>query len=127
MNPPRRPPSDDEMDRLLASRFRDTTPEFEARWRDLKRELRQVPPHQPALGWRRFAPWFGVALAGSAALWLVMLNYQPAAFIGSAGEPSPALAELLKMDAALTPGTALLDPESRDALLHLPAHPENRG
>ena len=127
MNPPNRPPSDDEMNRLLASRFKDTTPEFEARWRNLKRELRQAPPRPPALVWFRFAPWFGLALAGAAALWLVMLNYQRATSIVPAGEPAPALAELFKMDAALTHGTALLDPENRDALLHLPAHPQNRG
>ncbi len=31
-------PDDGELDRLLARRYRDTSPEFEARWVALKRE-----------------------------------------------------------------------------------------
>lgn len=117
---PKPPVRDEDLDALLARRYRDTTPEFEARWVALKRELRQTPVRP------RHRPWFGwtgwmVAGAIAAVILLVSLTQrQPA---GPGPELSPALAELFAMDAALSPGSALLDPESRDALMHLPARP----
>ena len=44
------PPRDDEIEALLARRYRDTSPEFEARWVALKRELRQAPDWQRLIG-----------------------------------------------------------------------------
>ena len=62
MNPPRsQPPRDDEIDALLARRYRDTSPEFEARWVALKREIRTAPPARHLSwfhGWMRWsAKW----------------------------------------------------------------------
>jgi hypothetical protein len=115
------PPGDAELDALLARRYHDTTPEFEARWVALKRELRQAPA-------RRRAPWLawlGALTVGAAALVLLVSHPRHAA-PPSGPEVSPALAELFAMDAVLTRGTALLDGENRDALLHLSVPPQPR-
>lgn len=117
---PSLPPDDQETDRLLARRYRDTSPEFEARWVALKRDLRQAPatrrrlwPGWPALGW--------VGALGVAAL-LVLVVIQPRSPepVSAGPELSPQLAELFAMEAALAPAAPLLDEENRTALLHLP-------
>lgn len=122
---PSLPPDDEETDRLLARRYRDTSPEFEARWVALKRDLRQAPtarrrlwPAWTALGW--------VGALGTAAL-LVLVVIQPRSPdpVPAGPELSPQLAELFAMEAALAPAAPLLDEENRTALLHLPAA-ENR-
>lgn len=126
MNPnPSLPPDDQETDRLLARRYRDTSPEFEARWVALKRDLRQVPatrrwrwPAWPALG------WIG-ALGAAAILVLAVIQPRSADPVPTGPELSPQLAELFAMEAALAPAAPLLDEENRTALLHLPAT-ENR-
>lgn len=121
MNPPR-PPSDEEIDRLLASRIRDTTPAFEARWRDLRRELRHAPPPRR---WRLAWPSAWMGLAATAGLAVLLFLYRPA----DAPPPvppsgfSPVFAELLEMEDILGRATPLLDPENRDALLYLPVKP----
>ncbi|MDD3178829.1 MAG: hypothetical protein PHQ04_00610 [Opitutaceae bacterium] len=114
------PPSEEDIDRLLASRFKDTTPEFERRWVDLKRQLRTAPPSRPWFAWPRLAPWFGVAVAGAAAVWLLVLQRPAPPAVPT--QPSPALAELFAMDEVLARAMPLLDAENRDALLHLPAN-----
>jgi hypothetical protein len=126
MNPDRpTPPTDDEIDRLLASRFKDTTPEFERRWIDLKRELRTAPRRRPLVP--AWAAWLGLASAGVAVMAILFLQH-PGRRSGSpsASEPSPALAELFAMDAVLSRATPLLDAENRDVLLHLPAQPASQ-
>lgn len=118
-----KPPTDEEIDRLLASRLRDTTPEFEARWRDLQRELRQAPPRRRSwFAWP--SAWAGLAAAGAAAALLLAL--WPAAPVTpprNAPEFSPAFAELFEMNEVLAHALPLIDPENRDALLHLPVNP----
>jgi hypothetical protein len=52
-------------------------------------------------------------------------GYEPPPTAGDAGL-SPALAELFAMDEVLGRATVLLDAESREALLHLPAEPQLR-
>lgn len=113
------PPDDTETDRLLARRYRDTSPEFEARWVTLKRDMRQASttrrwPVWPALGW--------MGAVGAAAL-LVLVVIQPRSpeTVPAGPELSPQVAELFAMDAALAPAAPLLDEENRTALLHLPA------
>jgi len=122
MNAPR-PPSEEEIDRLLASRLRDTTTAFEARWRDLRRELRQTPA--PRRRWLTWPVWSTGLAAAGVALAAVLLLLHP--WTPSAPPPAPAFspvfAELLEMDDILGSATPLLDPENRDALLHLPAQP----
>jgi hypothetical protein len=115
-------PDDGQIDRLLARRYRDTTPEFEARWVALKRDLRQRPSRRArfALPWR-FAGWFGV-VGASAALALVLHFNRPSTVAPDGLEPSPQLAELFAMDAVLGQAVPLLDEENRTALLNLPAN-----
>lgn len=114
-------PDDGQIDRLLARRYRDTTPEFEARWVALKRDLRQRPSgrNRPALPWR-FAGWFGV-VGAAAALAFVLHFSRPSMVVPEGLEPSPQLAELFAMDAVLGKAVPLLDEENRTALLNLPA------
>jgi len=114
-------PDDGQIDRLLARRYRDTTPEFEARWVALKRDLRQRPSSRArfALPWR-FAGWFGVV--GAAAALAFVLHFNRPSMVAPEGlEPSPQLAELFAMDAVLGQAVPLLDEENRTALLNLPA------
>jgi hypothetical protein len=125
MNPDARStPSDDDLDRLLARRYRDTSPEFEARWVALKRELRQAPPVRARLlpAWR-LTGWFGAvgALGAAAAIAFVVYSARPPTPIPSVAALSPQLTELLAMDAVLGRALPLLDEENRTALLHLPA------
>lgn len=116
MNPSPRPPSDAELDRLLAARLRRTSPEFELRWRELRAGFGARPARRPLFaGWWL---WSGLASAGAAAL---------AAFLVVRTPPAPAPArtaafeELVALDAVLAPAAVLLEPETRDAVLHLPA------
>ena len=107
---------------MLARRYHDTTPEFEARWVALKRELRN-PPVSRRTPW---LVWLSALTVGAAALALLVSQPRhdaPGAL--DAGVP-PAFAELFAMDAVLTRGTALLDGENRDALLHLPVESQTR-
>ena len=123
MNPIRiPPPSDAELDALLARRYHDTTSGFEARWVALKRELRNPPAP-------RRAPWLvglGALTAGTAIVALLVSHPRPAMPLAPAPGVSSALAELFAMDAVLNRGAALLDRENRDALLHLPVQPQPR-
>jgi heme A synthase len=113
------PPGDKEIDALLARRYRDTSPEFEARWVALKREMRTAPRparHAWFTGWNR---WF--ALAGAAAAVVLTVSvWRKAPPPQGPTQVSPALAELFAMEAVLGRGAVLLDAENRDALLHLP-------
>ena len=121
MNSPNpRPPTDPELDRLLGSRLRRTRPEFEQRWRQLRAELVGVRP-AAAPRWPRWLLWPGLTTAALAALALLfVLRRAPA--------PAPSVQpvsfeELIALDAALQPASALLEAENREALLHLPAQP----
>lgn len=121
---PRPTPSEDDLNRLLARRYRDTSPEFEARWVALKRELRQAPAARPRLfpAWR-LTGWLGAvgALGAAAAVAFVVYSARPPTPIPSVAGLSPQLTELLAMDAVLGRARPLLDEENRTALLHLPA------
>ncbi len=120
MNPDPTPaPSDDDLDRLLARRYRDTSPEFEARWVALKRDLRQSPvlPPRWSSAWR-LTGWLG-ALGAAAAVALLFYTVRQSA--PPATELTPQISELLAMDAALDRARPLLDEETRAALLNLPA------
>ena len=122
MNPnPRPAPSDDDLARLLARRYHDTSPEFEARWVALKRELRQAPPRARLLPAWRLTGWFGAvgALGAAAAIAFVMYSARPAT--SSSPELTPQVRELLALDDSLGRALPLLDEETRNALLHLSA------
>lgn len=120
MKPPRNPlPDDAELAALLARRYRDTTPEFEARWVELKREFRAVPVSRRPV-W--FA-WLGALTAAATLVFVLSQTRRPGPDVAI----PPSMAELFTMDAVLSRGTALLSDENRDALLHLPlpSQPQN--
>lgn len=126
MNPPRpTPPRDEDIDALLARRYRDTTPEFEARWVELKRDLRQRPMRRHPWTWVSLNRW--VLLGGVAALVvaLTVTRWRETPPTIALDTPSPALVELFAMDAVLGHATALLDSENREALLFLPAQSQS--
>ncbi len=119
------PPRDDEIDLLLARQYRDTTPEFEARWVAMKRELRSAPPPRR---WSRWSGWVGLLATGSIAAMVLVLSLtrnvpmpaKPADVDGSV------VAELMAMDEVLGRGRILLNVEDRDVLLHLSVQPQTR-
>ena len=118
MNP--KPPSDDELDRLLARQLKRTSPEFEQRWRELRATFAQPAPAR-SLRLPAWLMWPGLATATLATLAVV--------FVFRSSRPAPpapnvaAFEELLALDAALAPATALFDAENRDAVLHLAVQP----
>ena len=129
MNTPNpKSPRDQDIDALLARRYRDTSPQFEARWVELKRELRNVPVRRHWWTWSGRNSW--VMLSGVAAALVMVLVVatwrRETPLPVAAVEVSPALAELFAMDAVLGRATALLDAENREALLHLPTQPQPR-
>jgi hypothetical protein len=115
-----RPPSDADLDRLLGSKLRRTSPEFEQRWRELRNQLPGIRP-RPRTSWLRWFLWPGLPTLAAASLAVVLVLRQP--------PPPPAapgpltFEELIALDAALQPARSLLVAENRDALLHLPAQP----
>lgn len=113
-----RPPSDADLDRLLGSKLRRTSPEFEQRWRELRGEL--AGP-RPRTSWLRWLLWPGLPTLAAASLAVVLvLRQNPSA----PAAPGPVtFEELIALDAALQPARSLLVAENRDALLHLPAQP----
>ncbi len=117
MNPPDNhlPPGDPEA--LLRSGLRDTTPDFERRWVDLKRELRTRPVPGPAAGWRR---WWWTAVPATAALALVLLiQSRPAP--GPAPAEYAAYEELFRLDDELRSALPLVEDTLLDDLLAMPA------
>lgn len=117
MKSPSQPPSDDEIDRLLAARLRRTSPEFELRWRELRGSFRSSPALRTRI-WPRWLLWPGLATAAVAVVVVtVNLRHRP---VGPA--PAAEFAQLLALDAALAPAAPLLEPETRDAVLHLPVN-----
>ena len=131
MNSSRREPSDVEIDRLLAGRYRETSSAFEQRWQTLQRELRQetAKPRGRRPGW---PVWWGGALAALAGVTVVvLLVWRPATAPGPAPMPdvselpefSPTFVEMLELNDLLDEASPLLDAENRDALQHLPVQP----
>jgi hypothetical protein len=126
--PDSKSPRDPEIDALLARRYRDTSPEFEARWVELKRELRNTPIRHrwwTQFGWNNWVMLGGMAAALMMVLVFVTWRRETPSPM-AAVEVSPALAELFAMDAVLGRATALLDAENREVLLHLPTQPQPR-
>lgn len=125
MKNPRPTPQDEDIDRLLARRYHDTTPEFEARWVALKRELRQSPVRRrpwavfPSLSWLTVGGLAAAIMVIAVATWR-----RESPSTNTADMPSPALMELFAMNAVLDRATALLDEENREVLLNLPARPQ---
>jgi hypothetical protein len=117
---PSLPPSDADLDRLLGSKLRRTSPEFEQRWRELRGELAGTRPRARA-SWLRWLLWPGLPTLAAASLAVVLVLRQPPPTPAAPGPVT--FEELIALDAALQPARSLLVAENRDALLHLPAQP----
>jgi len=113
----------DDPEQLLRSGLRETTPEFEKRWADLKRELRLEPAPRrafPALRW-----FWLLAPVGTAMVAAFILFTRPAgpAQTESSTISSTTIAaygELLTLDSALREALPLTSTENLEALLNLP-------
>lgn len=114
------PPSDDDLDRLLGSRLKRTSSEFELRWRELRAEWAHSTPAF-SRGSRRLL-WSALTTAGLALVaFVAVLRYSPASSAPRAGDE---FADILSLDVALSPGRALLERETREAVLYLPLQSE---
>jgi hypothetical protein len=112
-------PSDEDLDRLLASQLKRTSPKFELRWRQLRAGF-GIPAPRRGLSWWLF--WPGIATAGLAAFALVTV-------LRHSSNPAPvpdatAWADVFRLEAALAPAAPLLDRDTRDAVIHLPTPAE---
>ncbi len=108
-------PSDEDLDRLLSTQVRRTRPEFEQRWRELRGTFN--PPRHSRSPWR-WAFWPGLATAAALAVLLTFELRTPA----GPSSPGPlSFEELVALDSALSPARPLLQPETREAVINLPA------
>lgn len=125
MNAQPNPEHDAELNRLLSRRYCDTSSAFEARWTELKRDLRQAPVRRRG-DWRSM--WsLGLGVLGAAAVLVLVVQLRPLRDEPGTAAPmlSPELAELFAMDAALSRAAPLLNDENRTVLLHLPTANES--
>ncbi len=127
MNPPGPdfPDNPDGTERQLRARLRSTTPEFEARFDELRRQLAHEPRRQPQRIW--FYSWFTVrpAWAGAALAACIVALF---AYRSTPPKPLPkaeaaAYGELLALNDTLRTALPLTDPETLDAMLELPLSP----
>lgn len=122
MNPPSHFEPDDP-EKLLRTGLRETTPEFEKRWADLKRELRQEPAPRPAFaGLRQFIL---LTTAGAMAVVAIMLFVKqpgPARLEKLTISPTTitGYGELLDLDSALRGALPLTNTENLEVLQNLP-------
>ena len=119
---PKHLPSDQEINQLLSRHYRDTSPEFDIRWANLKRDLSQRSGERVhAFGPGHLARWLGIIGAAAAFVFVVYSVRLPAPLPETNLIISPQLAELMSMDEVLGQALPLLDEENRTALLNLPA------
>lgn len=108
--------SEDDPEALLRSRIRDTSPDFERRWTDLKRTLRRPPP--TPVGYQNYTWLKYIASAAGVALLLILtMTLHPPP---SAQPPPHDYPTLLEFDAELRDGLPLADPEVREVVLQMP-------
>ncbi len=117
MNPNSNDPGLDP-DRLLGARLTDTTPAFEKRWTDLKRDLRAEPARSGNLVWLwRLLPAFAAML-----VFIFILRPHSPTPADPSDKLQAAYAELIQLDAALRP-MPRMEVETLDALINLPLQP----
>jgi hypothetical protein len=121
MNPQFQPPSDPDLDRLLASKLKHTSPEFELRWRELRGRLVQRTA-APRLRFPRWLFWPGFATAALAA---VAITFNVWHSRERTATDAVLFGELFALDAALAPASVLFDAENRDVVIHLSVPPNS--
>lgn len=119
MNPPDNHLPPDDPETLLRSGLRDTTPDFERRWVDLKRELRTRPAPRAAGGRRRW--WWTAVPAATAAALVLALLFLPRPAAGPAPAEFAAYEELFRLDDELRSALPLAEDTLLDDLLAMPA------
>jgi len=99
--------------------LRDTTPDFERRWTELKRRLRTEPVHRRHLYGARW--WWTILPLGAALviLALVLRPHYPADKALPADEVT-AFADLLELDAQLRDAVPLANLDTTETLLLIP-------
>lgn len=107
--------NEQDLEKLLAARLQKTSPEFERRWTDLKRELRLHPRHQRGswIPWSRVTSLAGLLGTGLAALALLFVLQQRQV-------PTQTYTELLELDSELLLALPLTNAEAVDTLLSMP-------
>lgn len=115
---PRQPPSDAEIDRLLGSQLKRTSPEFEQRWRELRGQFVATTSASRLSPRPSWLLWPGVMTAALAAALMVFVLRD------DSRSPDPTqlvtFEELIALDSALASATPLLAAENREVLLYLP-------
>lgn len=115
---PRQPPSDAEIDGLLGSQLKRTSPEFEQRWRELRGEFVATTRASRLPLRRSWLLWPGIVTAAFAsALVVFVLRDAP---LPPAPTQLVSFEELIALDSALASATPLLAAENREVLLYLP-------
>lgn len=112
-------------ERLLGARLRATTPEFEARFDALQRQLAETP--QPRPWWRawfdgrpaRHVRWLALAGAAAAAtVFVVTVTRQPESLPPL--DQTSLFVEVVELDETLQTALPLMDPSTLEALLLIP-------
>lgn len=113
----------DDPEQLLRSGLRETTPEFEKRWADLKRELRQEPVPRPSFaGLRQFIFLSTASAMAVVALMLFIKQSKPTEMRTVTISPTTiaAYGELFSLDSELREAMPLTNTENLETLLNLP-------
>lgn len=113
-------------ERLLARGLRDTTPEFEARFDDLRRSLAHEPPRRGILdvlgkAMRMRPAWLGaaVAVAGLALAFAIIQTRLPRGAVPD-GIEEQWYADVVVLDDSLRDALVLSEGETREVLSHMP-------
>lgn len=119
----------DDPEELLRSGLRETTPEFEKRWSDLKRDLRKgSAPRHTFWGFRQFILFATASSVVVFALLLFIKQPRPAK-PESITIPATTIAvygELLDLNSTLSGAMPLTSTENLDALLNLSSSNRNQ-
>ena len=111
--------SDHDPERLLKAGLKDTTPEFERRWTDLKRELRNTPQGDARLFSNQWAWWALPSLISTGLLgFIIYIN------MGKPHSLPPNqiadFVQLLELEGKLREALPLTDPDLTDTILLIP-------
>ena len=118
MKPFDNPASPHDPEVLLRSGLRDTTPDFERRWTNLKRELRSRPAPRASANWRHW--WWAAVPAGGALVLALVLVFQPAHSPVATPTELAAYEELFRLEDELHPALPLSESTMLDDLLAMP-------
>lgn len=127
--PPNHPEdSDEQLDSILGSRLRSTSPEFEQRFNTLSRRLANEESASP---WRRWwqifshpdaRAWQIVTVATAMIALVAVIALQQVYFSASEQPDTKDFLELVALDESLSSALVLSDQEALDLLLNMPVN-----